>query len=116
VQCNQHRNKVGAIDAAAYKAHSRNRPTAADEKKKSLHCFGCDFSGWYNFGKIINIPDSISAGLRPDPAREIASCSVPPDPLAGFNGPTSNGAGLKSVAGGEEKGRGKAGEGKGKRR
>jgi len=34
-------------------AHSRN--TAMDDKKKSLLCFGCDFSGWYNFGKIIKI-------------------------------------------------------------
>jgi len=36
-------------------AHSRNTPTAMDDKKKSLLCFGCDFSGWYNFGKIIKI-------------------------------------------------------------
>ena len=34
-------------------AHARNRPTATDEKKKSLLYFGCDFFGWYNFGKII---------------------------------------------------------------
>ena len=32
----QCRINAGAIDAAAYKAHSRNRPTATDEKKKSL--------------------------------------------------------------------------------
>ena len=30
-------------------------PTAADERKKSLLYFGCDFSLWYNFGKIIKI-------------------------------------------------------------
>jgi len=36
-----------------HQAHSRNRPTATDEKKKSRLYFGCDFSGWYNFGKII---------------------------------------------------------------
>jgi len=36
-------------------AHSRNRPTATDEKKKSLLYFGCNFSGWYNFQKIIKI-------------------------------------------------------------
>jgi len=29
--------------------------TATDEKKKSLLCVGCDFSGWYTFGKIIKI-------------------------------------------------------------
>jgi len=50
----QCRIKVGAIDAAA-PAHSRNRPTATDEKKKRLLYFGCDFSGWDNFGKIIKI-------------------------------------------------------------
>jgi len=36
-------------------AHSRNRPTATDEKKNNLLYFGCDFSGWYNFRKIIKI-------------------------------------------------------------
>jgi len=36
-------------------AHSRSRPTATDEKKKSLLYFGCDISGWYNCGKIITI-------------------------------------------------------------
>jgi len=41
---------VGAIDAVA-----RNRPTATEEKKKSFLYFGCDFSGWYNFRKIIKI-------------------------------------------------------------
>ena len=25
------------------------------EDEKSLFCSGCDFSGWYNFGKIIKI-------------------------------------------------------------
>ena len=32
-------------------ANSRNRPTATEKKK--VFSFGCDFSGWYNFGKII---------------------------------------------------------------
>jgi len=34
-------------------SHSINRPTATDEKKKNPLYFGYDFSGWYNFGKII---------------------------------------------------------------
>ena len=38
-----------------HQAHSRNRPTATDEKKKSLLYFGCNFSRWYNFQKIIKI-------------------------------------------------------------
>ena len=64
----QCRIKVGAIDSAA-----------TDEKKKNLLYFGCDFSGWYNFGKIIkivairchvlnlnqNAPNSISTDPRP---------------------------------------------------
>ena len=28
---------------------------ATDEKKKCLLYFGCDFSGWYNFQKIIKL-------------------------------------------------------------
>ena len=36
-------------------AHSRNRPTATDEKKESLLYFGCDFSAWYNCGKIVKV-------------------------------------------------------------
>jgi len=34
-----------------HQAHSRNRHT--DEKKKHVLYFGCDFSGWYNFGIIV---------------------------------------------------------------
>jgi len=37
------------------KAHSENRPTATGEKKNYLLYICCDFSGWYNFGKIIKI-------------------------------------------------------------
>jgi len=36
-------------------AHSRNRPTATDEKKKNPLYFSCDFSVWYNLGTIIKI-------------------------------------------------------------
>jgi len=63
--------------------HSRNRPTATDEKKKNLLCFCCDFSGWFNFRrKSLKLlpPDVVIlklqctkfdfglVGLRPDPA------------------------------------------------
>ena len=41
--------------------HSKNRPTATDEKKNSLLCSCCDFSGWYNFGKIIKIVSYFNA-------------------------------------------------------
>jgi len=36
--------KVGAIDAAALGPF-----------KKNLLYFGCDFSGWYNFEKVIKL-------------------------------------------------------------
>jgi len=52
-ECYQCRINVGAIDAAAL--CSRNRPTATDENKNGFLYFGCDFSGWYNFRKIIKI-------------------------------------------------------------
>ena len=42
--------EVCAIDSAAFEnqAHGHRR-----ENEKSLFYFGCDFSGWYNFEKII---------------------------------------------------------------
>jgi len=45
-------------------AHSRNRPTANVEEKKSFLYFGCDFSGWYNFGKIITTVATICHILK----------------------------------------------------
>ena len=36
-------------------AHSRNRPTATDEKKKSSLFSLLFLCGWYNFGKIVKI-------------------------------------------------------------
>jgi len=42
--------EVCAIDSAAFEnqAHGHGR-----ENEKSLFYFACDFSGWYNFEKII---------------------------------------------------------------
>jgi len=34
-------------------ANSRNRPTARSRKRKNLLSFGCDFSVWHSFGKIV---------------------------------------------------------------
>ena len=45
----------------------------------------------------LNAPNSISTGAQPDPAG--AAYSVPPDPLAGFKGPTSKGTGGKKREG-----------------
>ena len=53
-------------------------------------------------------------GLRPRPCWESLQCS--PDPLAGFEGPTSKGRGREGTRGREGEGReweGRAGKGKG---
>jgi len=52
VSNDQCRIKVGAIDAAAL-GPSQKYAHGHGREKKSLFYFGCDFSGWYNFGKII---------------------------------------------------------------
>jgi len=44
---------VGAIDAAALGPFKKQAHGRGNEK--SVLCFGCDFSGWYSFGKIIKI-------------------------------------------------------------
>jgi len=46
---------VGAIDAAALGPFKKQAHGHGREKEKSSLYFGCDFSGWYNFGKIIKI-------------------------------------------------------------
>jgi len=51
----QCRIEVGAIDAAALGPFEKQAHGHGRENEKSLLCFGCDFSGWYNFGKIIKI-------------------------------------------------------------
>jgi len=98
-------------------------PTATDEKKTSLFYFGCDFSGWYNCGKIIKIVATIGLchilklrctkfdfgwSSASDPAG--GAYSAPPGPLSLLKGPTFKGKE------GEGKGEGKdlmEGEGKG---
>ena len=95
---------MGAINAQHW-AHSRNRPTATDEKKKSLLCFGCDFSAWYNLEKIIKSVATrchiskllytkfdFGWGYAPELAGR-ASLQRSPSRLAGFKGPTSAGNG-----------------------
>jgi len=97
-------------------AHSRNMPTATDEKKKrstreTALCPGspgqravkrvcvcvCVFSVWYNFGKIIKIVATRCHILKLKCtkfdfggvfAQDPAggAYSAPPDPLAGFKG------------------------------
>ena len=45
---------MGAIDVAALGPFKRQaHGLHGRENEKSLLYFGCDFSGWYNFGKII---------------------------------------------------------------
>jgi len=47
------RIKVGAIDAAALGPFQKQAHDHGQEK--SILYFGCDFSTWYNFGKIVKI-------------------------------------------------------------
>ena len=42
-----------AIDAAALGPFKKQALGHGRDNEKSLLYFGCDFSGWYNFGKII---------------------------------------------------------------
>ena len=49
----QCRMKLGAVDAAASGTFKKQAHGHGRENEKSLLCFGCDFSGWYNCGKII---------------------------------------------------------------
>jgi len=49
----QCRMKLGAIDAAALGTFKKQAHGHGREHEKSLLYFGCDFSGWYNCGKII---------------------------------------------------------------
>jgi len=44
---------VGAIDAAASGPFKKQAHGHGRENEKSLLYFGCDFYGWYNFGKIM---------------------------------------------------------------
>jgi len=77
-QCRIH---LGAIDAAALGPFKKQAHGHGRENEKSLLYFGCDFSAWYNIGKIIIIVATrrhivklkctkfyFSWGSAPDPA------------------------------------------------
>ena len=49
----QCRIKVGAIDVAALRPFKKQAHGHGREHEKNLLHFGCDFSSWYNFGKIV---------------------------------------------------------------
>ena len=51
----QCRINVAAIDVAALCPFKKEAHGHQREIEKGLTCFGCDFSGWYSFGKIIKI-------------------------------------------------------------
>jgi len=76
--------------------------------------FGCDFSGWHDFRKIIEIVATrchilklkctkfhFGWGCAIDPA--VGAYSAPQDPLAGFKGPTSKGKGERKGREGKER-------------
>jgi len=87
-------------DAAALGPFNKQ---ATHGKKTTLLYFGCDdFSGWYNFGKVIKTVAirchilklkcskfDFGWGSDPDPAG--GAFSTHPDPIAGFKEPTSKG-------------------------
>jgi len=80
-------------------ARSRNRHTQPRTKKREKSClyFGCDFSGWYTFGKIATIIAArrhilklkctkFDFGWRSTPDPAVRAYSALSDPLAGFKG------------------------------
>jgi len=82
--------KVGAIDAAALGPFKKQAHGHGRENEKSLLYFVCDFSGWYDFGNIIEIVATRRHILDlkcaqfdfGNPAR--GAYSAHPDSLAGF--------------------------------
>ena len=93
----QCRINVGAIDAAALGPFKKQDHGQGRRNEKSLLYFGCDFSGWYNFGKINKTVATrchilklkctkfdYGWGSAQDPAW--GAYSAPADPLAGFKG------------------------------
>ena len=73
---------------------ARNRRTATDEKKRKSSLYLCsDFSGWYNFGKIIKTVTTRCHILKLKCTKfdfgAGGAYSAPPDPLTGFKGPIS---------------------------
>jgi len=115
---------VGAIDAAALGPFKKWARGHGRENEKTLLYFGCDFSGWYNFGKIIKIVATrchilklkctkfdFGGGSAPDAAG--GSLQRSPNLLPGYKGPTSKGTegrggeeGKKGVRWGELRGMG----------
>ena len=91
IQC---RIKVmGATDAAALGPFKKYAHGHGRENEKSLVYFDRNFSGWYNFGKIIKTVAIRCHILKRkctkcdfgwEPAR--GAYSAPPDPLPGFKG------------------------------
>jgi len=91
---------VGAIYAAALGIYKKYGPRPRTRKGINLLYFGCDFSGWYNFGKIVKIVATrcpilklkcnkfdFGWGYAPDPAA--GAYSAPYSTYLDFRGPTS---------------------------
>ena len=81
---------MGAIDAAALGPFKKQAHGHGRESEKSLLYFSCDFSGWYNFGKIIEIVATrchilklkctkidFGWGSAPDPTGELTALPRP---------------------------------------
>ena len=87
------RTEMGAIDAATLGPFKAQADGHGREIDNSSLCFGCDFAGWYNFGKIIKIFSTTCHILKLKcTAFDVGwgsaggAYSAPPDPLVGFKG------------------------------
>jgi len=87
--------KVDATGAAALGPFKKSTHDHGRESEKSLLCFGCDFSGWYSFGKIIksvasrchNYFEGKMHQIRFWPSQTpLWELTALPGPLAGFKG------------------------------
>jgi len=82
----QCRIKAGAIDAAALGPFKKQAHGHGRENEKSRLYLGCDFFGWYNFGKIVKIVATRCHILKLKCTKLDFGCGSAPDPLAGFKG------------------------------
>jgi len=77
----------------------------------TLLYFGCDFSGWHNFWKIINTVATRCHILKLKCTKFDFDAggvyNAPPDALVGFKGPTSEGKEMRGRRGEGEEGKGR---------
>ena len=78
---------MGAIDTAALGPSKKQAHHGhGRENEKSLLYFGCDFSGWYSFRKIIKTVATRCQILKPECAKRWGAYSAPQDPELDLRG------------------------------